>query len=288
MTRVFGVLGHPIDHSLSPAMHQAAFRALGLDAIYAPFDVPARDLGRVLDGLEAAGASGLNVTVPHKEAVARHLGRRRLVGAAAALGAVNTLVSSANGFRGHNTDVAGFQRVLDAELRVTARGASVVLLGAGGAARAVAWALLRGGVAAVAVANRTPRHATRLIRWMRTVAGTGSRVRFDAIPFDRCAIGAALAERGWLINATSLGLRLHDPQILPAGQIPKRSVVIDLVYRAPTTPLVRAARRRGALATDGLPMLLYQGAEAFRLWWRRPPPVAAMRRAVEQAVRRRD
>lgn len=294
MTRVFGVMGFPISHSLSPVMHNAAFQALGLDAIYAPFEVMPRQLSPVLQGLQVMGVDGLNVTVPLKERLARLLSRTDLDPIALTLGAVNTLVQRDGRLVGYNTDVEGFRRALVEEMRCDVRKKRVLLLGAGGAARAAAWALAQLGPEALWVANRTAMHANRLARWLRRHT---PRVTIEVVPFGRRSTAKALAQADVLVNATSLGLRPGDALPVDPSAMHKRLMVFDVVYpvrpslqgaggRAPTTALVRQARRRGACAIDGLAMLLYQGAESFRLWWQREPPLDVMRRAVERAIRK--
>lgn len=284
--RIFGILGYPLSHTLSPIMHRAAFEALGLKAIYAPFEVPPAQVGRLLRGLQVCGIDGLNVTVPHKERILRYLSpRHELTAQARAIGAVNTLVRRGRRFIGHNTDVEGFRRTLRDELKLRLQGARVLVLGAGGAARAVVWALTQDAPQAIIVANRTPARARQLVRWIRRYTSTSTTV--EAMPRERRRMAAVMPSLDLLINATSLGLRPADPLPVDPAALHKSLAVVDLVYRAPTTALVRAARRRGALAVDGLPMLVYQGAESFRLWWNRPAPVAVMRRAVEAAVKRR-
>ena len=286
MTRVLGVIGHPIAHSLSPTMHHAAFEALGLDAVYAPFDVPPAQLANVISGLDACGIDGLNVTVPHKARVARLL-RGSLDPVSRSLGAVNTIVRRNGKLFGHNTDVVGFAQALR-QMRVTVRGGTVVVFGAGGAARAVVWALLRERPLKIVLANRTASRAAALAAWARrmTPAARCLEVAPDGLstPFLRLEVALAAL----VVNATSLGLKAGDPLPVDARWIRKGCAVVDLVYRAPTTPLVAAARRRGLLATDGLAMLVYQGAESFRLWWDRPAPVDVMRQAVERAVKQRN
>jgi shikimate dehydrogenase len=280
--RVFGVIGDPIGHSLSPLMHEAAYRALRLQAVYAPFEASPRDLRPVLEGLDAAGIDGLNVTIPHKEAAARWLGSSRLAGDAAVLGAVNTLARRGGRLIGHNTDVAGFRRLLAAEVKRPLAGKTALLLGAGGAARAIAWALIRARVARLVIANRTPARGRQLAAWMRTRA---PKVAIETVAWS--ARAGAARDAALVVNATSLGLRAGDALPLDPSELPKGIAVVDAVYRAPTTAWVAAARRRGWLAVDGVPMLVYQGAAAFQLWWSRPAPVAAMRRAVEHELRRR-
>ncbi len=286
MTRIFGVIGHPIAHSLSPIMHQAAFEALGLDAVYAPFDVPPAQLTRVVRGLDACGIDGFNVTVPHKAGVARLL-RGSLDPVSRALGAVNTVVRRNGRLFGHNTDVVGFARALQ-EMRITVRGGTVVVLGAGGAARAVVWALLRERPLKLILANRTASRAAELAAWARRTIPAARCLEIAPDGLNTPFLKLELVMADLVVNATSLGLKAGDPLPVDVRWIRKACAVVDLVYRAPTTPLVAAARRRGSLATDGLPMLVYQGAESFRLWWNRPAPVDAMRRAVERAVKQRN
>ena len=261
-------------------MHHAAFEALGLEAVYAPFDVPPRQLAGVLRGLAACRVDGLNVTVPHKERLLAALGRSLELSAdAAQVGAVNTLVARGDGFVGHNTDLEGIERTITEELRLDVRGQRVLVLGAGGAARAVVVALDRLGVGAILVANRTKARAQALRR--HVVVAADLRI----VEWDPRALRQAAADASLLINATSLGLQARDPLPVASSMLRRDLAVFDLVY--PATRLVRQARRRGALAVDGIAMLVYQGAAAFRLWWQRPAPVDVMRRAVEQAVRRR-
>ena len=273
MTRVFGVIGHPIHHSLSPAMHAATFRALDLDALYAAFDVPPRFLAPMLRAFVLSGVEGLNVTVPLKERVAPLLDH--VDPAAAAIGAVNTIVIRHRRTTGYNTDGVGFRRALE-ELGWRGRRASVVILGAGGAARAVAWELGRVRGSRLTIANRHPRRAQALARWLRRHR-TGIQV--EAIPLSRVSLeGAAL-----VVNATTLGMRKTDGSPVNPALLHRGLTVYDLVYHR-QTPLVRAARRRGCVAANGLSMLLYQGAESLRLWLHREPPVDVMRRALGQAL----
>lgn len=268
MTRLFGVIGHPIAHSLSPAMHTAALRALRCDACYGAFDVPPRFLKPMLRALVLAGVEGLNVTVPLKEAVIPLMDR--LDPAAQAIGAVNTIVIRNRRLTGHNTDGAGFRRALAEDLRFNARGKRVLVLGAGGAARAVGWALAADRARTIWVANRTPAKAKRLARRL---------ARAQAIPWRAGALRAAIAEADLVVNATTVGMRPADGPPVDPAWLRRGTRVYDLIYQHETR-LVRAARRRGCVASGGLSMLLYQGAESLRLWLRREPPIDAMRRTL--------
>ncbi|MCU0306664.1 MAG: shikimate dehydrogenase [Thermoleophilia bacterium] len=260
-TRLAAVIGWPVGHSLSPAMHNAAFRALGLNWAYLALPVPPDRVVESVRGLAGAGCGGLNVTIPHKVAV---LGACSAVSpAVAAIGAANTLVpDGAGGFRADNTDAAGFLRALDECAPLHLDGAEVLLVGAGGAARAVAFAL-RGRGARVRVANRTPARAAEL----------GDPVGFSPADLDRAAGRAAL-----VVNATSLGLGRDDaPPELPLAGLGPGQVAYDLVYRPGGTPWLAACAARGARTVDGLEMLLHQGAAAFAQWTGAEPPLAAMR-----------
>lgn len=274
MTRLFGVLGHPIGHSLSPAMHTAAFRALRLDAVYGAFDTPPSSLRPILQALTLAGVEGLNVTVPLKEAIVPLMDR--LDASAREAGAVNTVVIRGRRMTGYNTDGAGFAQALrELGWRGTAR-RHAVILGAGGAARGVAWELAGQGCR-LTIANRHPARAQRLAADVRR--------RFRRIAVDACALRQApVADADLLVNATTAGMRPSDRLPVDASRLRRGTVVYDLVYHRPTA-LVAAARRRGCVAAGGVSMLLYQGAESLRLWLNRRPPTEAMRRALERALR---
>lgn len=277
MTRLFGVIGHPISHSLSPAMHTAVLRALRVDAVYAPFDVPPRFLAPMLRGLTLAGLEGLNVTVPLKETVLPLLDHLDPV--AKAVGAVNTIVIRNRRTIGYNTDGVGFTRALG-ELGWRPHRACVVILGAGGAARAVAWELARLPGTCLTIANRHIERAQRLARWL---VRHRPKVCVRAVPLHR----ACLDEVQLLVNATTIGMHPRDGLPIEPEALRRGLFVYDLVYHR-HTPLVRAALRRGCVAANGMSMLLYQGAESLRLWLHRQPPLDVMRRALQHALEQRE
>ncbi len=258
-TRLVGLLGWPVDHSLSPAMHNAAYAALGLDWVYVPLPVAPERVGEAVAGLAALGFAGANVTVPHKQAVMPFLDE--LTPMAQAAGAVNTLIVRADGsLLGDNTDGAGFMADLQAH---GVRSRRAIVLGAGGAARSVAYALLEAG-AEVAVANRTPEHADRLCRAMcAALPDATDRLSAHAFP------GALPKLAPWadlIVNATSLGLHAGDALPWePDAAFRSDQVVYDLIYHRPTA-LLALARSQGATAIDGLGMLVHQGAQAAALW----------------------
>ena len=273
MTRLFGVIGHPIHHSLSPAMQTAALRALRCDAVYSAFDVPPAFLRPILRAFILAGVEGLNVTVPLKEAVLPLLDR--IDPAARAVGAVNTLVIRNRRITGYNTDGTGFIRALR-ELGWHPAPMQALLLGAGGAAKAVAWELARVRGVRLTVANRHPARAQQLVRWVRR--------RLPAARVEAASLQAVKPETAdLLVNATTVGMRPGDPPLIDPSRLRRGTLVYDLVYHRDTA-LVRAARRRGCVAAGGASMLLYQGAESLRLWLHRAPPMPAMRRALQHAL----
>ena len=274
-SRVYGILGDPVDHSASPAMQNAALAAAGLDAVYVPFHVRPADLPAAVEGLRAAGVAGLNVTVPHKEAVVALLDELRP--RARACGAVNTIVRTRRGLAGDNTDGAGFLAAL-AEAGYRVRGADVLLIGAGGSARSLAHALVRAGCGSLLIANRTPARARALVRTL--ASGRAAADGLEALR-DRPGLGGF----GLIVNCTSTGLRKTAPPLLFTATRPD-ALCCDLLYGRTPAPFLRRARAAGRRTMDGRGMLLHQGALAFELWTGRPAPLAAMRRALGRVLRR--
>lgn len=267
-TRVVGVIGDPVAHSLSPILHNAAFDALGLDWIYVAFPVPRGCGADAVAAVSALGLAGLNVTMPHKEDVAGACDE--LTADAAALRSVNTVVALPEGRTlGDSTDGPGFLDAL-ADETIEVAGKAVLVLGAGGAARAVILALGRAG-AAVTVAARRPEA-------VESAAALAPGAR--ALP-----LGAAdPSPFAVVVNATPLGMSGSDP--LPVGpeSLHAGQAVVDLVYHPADTPLLTAARAQGATAVNGLGMLLNQAARSFTLWTGQPAPLDAMRTAVTTAL----
>jgi len=268
---VLGLVGHPLGHSVSPAIHEAALRAASLPGVYLSLDLQAAELPTLFDACPRLMVRGLNVTTPHKEAVAGLLDE--LDADAEALGAVNTVVLQEGWTRGHNTDVYGFRMALRSRgLRMGGRTALVV--GAGGAAKAVVHVLLREG-ATVEVANRTPGRAQALADTFDEDVGVTEL--------------AGLAQRGpWdlLVNATPAGTKgVADALPVPDATVQRARFVFDLVYNPPETPLLRSARNARVPGTSGLEMLLHQAAKAFELWTGKAADLRAMERAAMEALR---
>ncbi|HEY3279212.1 MAG TPA: shikimate dehydrogenase [Gemmatimonadales bacterium] len=268
-TRLLAILGDPVAHSLSPAMHNAACRALGIDAQYLALHVPAPALGTVLQALAATGGAG-NVTVPHKEAVERSVARKTDVCARA--GACNTFWTEDGALVGDNTDVAGIGAALSALGQNGGKGGRWLVIGTGGSARAVAIAAVDAG-AALWVRSRHPDRARQFAQW---AAGAGARVEPAHGPTKVDAV----------INATPLGLAEGDPLPIDPKDLPGVRVALDLVYARGETRWVRMLRARGVAAADGRDVLVHQGAAAFsRFFPGFVAPVEVMRAAVERALR---
>ena len=269
-TRVLALLGDPVSHSLSPVFQNAAIRALGLDGVYVALRCSGDDAPGLLRALVRAGGGG-NVTVPHKGVAAGAVDRPSE--AVEATGACNCFWLEDGEIRGDNTDVHGVTAAIRSLMGRSIAGARVLLIGAGGAARAAAYALASHAAGEIVVLNRTPERAREMLRFARP----GTEVRAATLP-EVGADGFDLA-----INATSLGLRPDDPLPLEPGTVPV-DAALDLVYtRTGETPWVRAMRERGIPTADGREMLLHQGAEAFRRWWGVDAPLQVMRDALATA-----
>ena len=284
MTLRLGIIGYPLGHSASPAFQQAALDHLGLAATYERWQVEPERLAERVRRLRSPEFLGCSVTIPHKQAIMPLLDE--IDAAARDIGAVNTVVHRDGRMVGANTDLAGFLRALREDGAYEPRGRSALLLGAGGAARAVAYALLAEGAAGVAIANRSPERA----RVLADELAARFPARVHALPLDAEALAPLLdasVSVDLLVNCTSLGMS-HGPDPdaspVPAGLIPAAALVYDLVYNPQETPLLAAARLAGARTLGGLPMLVYQGAAAFRLWTGREAPVDVMMKAASAAL----
>jgi shikimate dehydrogenase len=271
-TRLLALIGQPVSHSLSPAMHNAAFAADGLDFVYVCLDVDPDDLPAAVKGAAALKLRGFNITMPHKRAMIPLLDE--LDEGARISGAVNTVVVDGSTLRGHNTDGGGMVMACQ-EAGIELSGRRVLLLGAGGAAAAIAVAFGGAGIRELNIANRSAEHAIELRDKLRGV----SIEKVVVHPLD--ALGEAVLETEIIVNATSLGMKEGDPLPLPAWYVEDGKAVCDAVYRpASETPLVRLARERGARVAAGDRMLLYQGVLAQKLWTGREPNVKAMSDAI--------
>lgn len=278
-TTVFAVLGHPVQHTLSPVMHNAALRAMGRDALYAAFDVTPERCLPVLEAMRDMGFGGVNLTVPLKETAWR--GLTELDPTAELLGAVNTVAFEQRGLVGHNTDGYGFLRAVEEAFGEGVAGRRLFLLGAGGAGRAVALTAARAGAASVALADLDAGRVRRVAEEMQ-VAAPGMPA--EAVVRDAWLERARMADL--VVQATPVGMKRDHPSPLPPEAFHEGQRLFDLVYMYPETAIMKAARSKGAEAANGLGMLLYQGARSFTIWTGVEPPVEVMRNALEQAVYR--
>jgi shikimate dehydrogenase len=265
-THVVGVIGWPVGHSLSPAIHNAAFAAMGMDWVYVPLPVPPGRVREAVGGLRALGLTGANVTMPHKTEVADAVDE--LTEDAERLRAVNTVVVGAETTAGHNTDASGFDRFLRRDAGFDPSGGSGVIYGAGGAARACALALARGGLRTLAVALRDPGRVVDLV-----AALDGQETEVRAVGFDE----VERLRADLVVNATPLGGRGES---LPMPAVGPEGLVVDLLYRPSQTPLLERARALGASAFGGLGLLLHQAALSFELWTGQVPDLDVMSAAA--------
>jgi shikimate dehydrogenase len=276
--KTVALLGYPLGHSLTPIIYNATFPAMGLEATCVAWPTPPEALGEAVRRLRSPDILGANVTIPHKEAVVPLLDE--VDAGAAAIGAVNCIVASDGRLAGHNTDGAGFLRSLREQGFEPSRRAAMVL-GAGGAARAIVVALREAGIAALTVAGRSGER-TRV-----AMAGLG----VVALGWEEAGFRERCREADLVVNCTPLGTKgspgeNESPPV--AGAFRPGALAFDLVYNPPETPFLRAAEAGGARAVSGLGMLLYQGAESIRLWTGRAPPLDTMRAAALTALARRD
>ena len=280
MTLRAGIFGYPISHSISPPMHQAAFDFAGIDASYEAWETHPDALAEGVRGLRSGHYLGANVTVPHKQAVGEHLDE--VDDLARRIGAVNTITISDGRLLGINTDAEGFITSLKIQGDIDPTGLDAVLVGAGGAARAAAHALADAGIGSLTIANRTIDRAQTLADEIE-VQGVDTQ----AMGLSDSGYASACKGADLLINSTSVGM-LRGPaegaSPVPNGAIRAGSVIYDMVYNPPDTPLLQNAESAGARPVGGLPMLVYQGAAAWSRWTGRDAPVDVMFEAARSAL----
>ncbi|MFB6203835.1 MAG: shikimate dehydrogenase [Candidatus Nanohaloarchaea archaeon] len=270
--KTFGLIGYPVEHSLSPEMQETGLEELGINGRYCLYPVEDGDVEQALKGAFALGIDGLNVTIPHKQAVAEsemvetsELAER--------IGAVNTVEFTDNGIRGYNTDARGARRALERH-EVDIEGSEAVVVGAGGASRAISFMLADSG-AEVSIANRTYGKAEELAENVSRMGDASGHPLED--------LEELVGKADILVNATSVGME-EDRSVVPAEHLHSDLTVLDAVYRPLETKLLRDAERKGAKTVDGAWMLLYQGTEAFEIWTGREAPVDAMNQALRDEL----
>ena len=274
-TTVAGIIGWPVSHSLSPLMHNAAFAALGLDWAYVPFPVAPDALPAAVAGLAALGGAGFNVTIPPKVAIMPLLDR--VSPEAELIGAVNTVLVRDGKLTGFNTDGIGLLAALSGKLGFTPAGRSVLVLGAGGAARSAVASLCGAGAARVAVANRSLEKAQSL---GSQLAGRLAGTILSAEPLERLCAPGFLGSFDLVVNTTSVGMAGDSFQELDLLRLKSGAVVYDMVYAPPLTPLLARAAECGVRGANGLGMLVAQGEAAFSIWTGAAPPEGCMERAL--------
>lgn len=275
-TMRFGVIGDPIAHSLSPLMMNHAFAVVGLNAVYMAFHVKPEQLEHAMSGIRGLGFRGANVTIPHKQAVMDYLDE--IDDGARVIGAVNTVVNEGGKLIGYNTDGIGYVRSLEEECNIDLQGRNIVLIGAGGAARGVAYALAKKNPSSICIVNRTVGKAEQLAA---SLAAYGDIRGMGMEKLDDIKEHADI-----VINTTSLGMhpnvedRPADPTLFRSG-----TIISDLIYNPRMTRWLREAAEHGCKIHSGLGMFIYQGAYAYEYWTGQEAPVQEMRQAVEQALK---
>ncbi len=274
-TNIVGLIGHPVEHSFSPPMHNAAFEALDMDYAYVPFDVDSGNLESAIEGASALNIKGFNVTIPHKVEVMKYL--NELDEVASLIGAVNTI--DFKDLKGYNTDGIGAIKAIEEETSI--KNKNVVIAGAGGASRAISFYIAKYGAESLTILNRNVEKAESLAGDVLD-SGLIGEVNSDSIS----EIGNCLAESDILIDTTPLGMHPHidDEPIACAEDMHEDLVVFDAVYNPNETSLLKEAIKAGAKSVYGIKMLLYQGAESFRIWTGRDAPVDVMEDALKKTL----
>ena len=274
-TRIVGIIGDPIEHSRSPQMHNAAFAKAGLDYVYVPFHVRPDDLAHAIAGFKALNVVGINVTLPHKQAVIPYL--TSISREAELVGAVNTLTFVDDGIHGDNTDAPGVLRALEEEEDMSVPvGQEVVVLGAGGSARAVVVALALGGVASITIANRTVERAVSLAQEMQQK----TNILMHGMGLADARLPDAVSRCMLLINTATASMDPTQPLLVSADWLQPNTIVYDIVYTPPVTPLMKAASERRCPTLGGIGMLVHQGAIAFEKWTGVTPCTETMHHAL--------
>jgi shikimate dehydrogenase len=285
MTKYIGVIGYPLRHTLSPVFQQAALDYYRMDAKYVAWETEPENLREAVERLRLPDIYGANITVPFKETV---LGVVDEVDAVAAtIGAVNTIANRDGKLAGFNTDSRGFIRSLKSDAFFEPRGKRIVILGAGGVSRAVAFSLLAEGASAIAVVNRTRGRAVELVKALsRRRSGISAGADIKAVPWENDRIDDEAKQAHLIVNCTTMGM-VHGPAEgetpLTADRVPKNALIYDMVYNPAETPFLVAAKKAGARRLGGLKMLVYQGAASFELWTGRAAPVEVMMNAAKKA-----
>lgn len=274
-TKIIGLFGYPVEHTASPLIHNAAFQALELDYAYLPFEVKPEYLETALRALTALNVAGINVTIPHKETVLPYL--QEVSPEAKAIGAVNTILVKSGRLIGYNTDGPGFIASLKEEKQEVLKGKTFLILGAGGAARAVATQVAQEDAGAIFLTDKLPGKAKAVVTQLKKYL---PRAQAQALPLE--AVEEKMKAVDFLINATPLGMKESDPLVINPEWLSSDTFVYDLVYRPTPTALIKAARDKGCRTAVGLDLLLHQAMLSFKLWTDQTPSLEVMRQALEE------
>ena len=269
MSKTYAVIGDPIDHSLSPNVHNAAFKELKLDCTYIAYRIPKGELAEGLDSLKKIQIAGFNVTIPHKVEIMKYLDK--VDEDCSLIGASNTVSNIEGTLKGYNTDMDGFLEPIKRK-NITIEGAEVLLLGAGGAARAIVAGFAKEKVGSITIANRTKEKAVSITQFAQKIG-----VDANAISLDE--INNSVSEHKFIVNATSIGLK-NEPTPVPTDIINQDSVVYDIVYLPMSTDLIKKSKKNGATVIYGYEMLLAQAARSFEIWHGTKAPYEAMKKAI--------
>lgn len=280
-TRLCGIIGDPVEHSMSPVMHNAAFRELGLDYLYLPFRVESQQLAKAIEGVRALNIRGLNVTIPHKVAVLQFLDE--LDPLAASIGAVNTIVNDDGRLTGYNTDADGFLQAL-LERGIKPEGKRTVILGAGGASRAISFILAKNKAHLVILNRRSGLEpAQELANRLSTLFSSEAK----ALALNRENLRDTLDEANLLVNTTSVGMSPNiDQSLVATDLLNTKLIVFDIVYNPLKTRLLKEAETAGATIISGIDMLAWQGALAFEKWTGQKAPIELMRKEAIKLLTR--
>ena len=277
-TLVYGIIGYPVKHSKSPTFQTAAFQKLGINAVYVPFHVKPEDLQKAIDGIRALSIKGVNVTVPHKEEVIKYV--NEISEEVKYIGAANTIENIDGYLKAYNTDAYGFIRGLKELLQQVNKQIPelyFLVLGAGGASRAIIYGLVKEGAKKIYLANRTLEKAEKIISDFKQL----NRFLEEIIePVKLHEVENYLDKVDVIVNTTSVGLHPEDKPLFDYEKIMKKHIIVDIIYKK--TPLIKKAEEKGCLWQDGLPMLLYQGAKSFEIWTKKEAPIDVMKKILEK------
>lgn len=279
-SKMVGIIGYPIAHSISPAMHNAAFKHLGLDFEYVPFEVKPESLKDAVEGFRAEGLVGFNVTIPHKEAIIPMLDE--VTKLPRIIGAVNTVRIEGKKLVGYNTDGAGFIDSLKEDAGVDPKGKSFVILGAGGAAKAVAATLAKSGAKEITITDIDQKKAETLAEYLSSLFKT----MISMAKPKSAELKASLLTADVLVNATPIGMhpKENESPLEESAELSPHCTVFDLIYNPAETKLMKMAKKKGVRAFNGLGMLIRQGALSFTLWTEHEAPIEVMRKAAKVAL----